>query len=180
MAPFTPAGDRARWQILYDLLRKTETGGIVAYADMGTALGLDPDADRHKIQMAMRRAAKEHLETDLRSVAPVPNHGYKVVETARKLELARQFQGKAVRSVRRGRDHVHYADLSGLDDATRAVFEAMAWKFAEQDEALHRLDVRTKRHERQLQAAITAHQETAQQLTNLQDRLTRLEADRET
>lgn len=180
MSPFTPLGDRARWQIVYDLLVNTTTGSIVTYQDMGNALGLDPVTERHKIQMAMRRAAKEHLENDLRSVAPVPNEGYRVVETSRKLELARQQQSRAVRAVKRGRDHVSYADLSGVDEPTREVFKAMAWKFMQQDELIHRLDVRQKRHERQLHAAVTAQEQTSQQLTDLQERLAKLESGRQT
>ena len=179
MSPFTPAGDRARWKVIYDQLAKLPTGGIITYAELGALLGLDPDADRHKIQMAMRRAAQEHLSTDLRSITSVQNTGYQVVETERKLAIARQHQGKAARSVRRGRDHVIHADLAGLDPDTRAVFEAMAWKFTQQDEAIRRLDVRQRRHERQLAAAQSAHQQTQEQLTDLAVRLARLEAEQE-
>src|SRR5260370_9864402 len=112
MSPFTPHGDRARWRIIYDMLVKAGTGDVVTYQTIAGALGLDADADRHKIQMDMRRAAKEHLENDLRSVAAVPNEGYRIVETPRKLELARNHQANAFRSVRRGRAHVSYADLA--------------------------------------------------------------------
>lgn len=179
MSPFDPIGDKARWRFLYDLLVKAEIGDTVTYEAMGEALDLDPQRDRHALQMAMRRAAKEHLEHDLRSVAPVPNVGYRVVETERKLELAKVHQGRAQRSVRRGRAHVENADLSQVDEATRNLFEAMAWKFAQQDEVIHRLDVRQKRHERQLEAAVSAQQQTADQLTELARRLEKLEAERD-
>jgi len=180
MSPFEAAGDRARWKVIYDQLVKLPPGGILTYAEIGALLSLDPDTDRHKIQMAMRRAAQEHLRVDLRSITSVPNTGYQVVETERKLAIARQHQGKAVRSVRRGRDHVVNADLAGLDQDTRAVFEAMAWKFTQQDEAIHRLDVRQRRQERQLAAAQSAHQQTQEQLADLANRLAKLEAERET
>ena len=179
MSPFTPAGEVARWKIVYDLLRAAETGSIITYAAMGEALGLDPaePAGRHGIQMAVRRAAKEHLEMDLRSVAAVPNQGYRVVPTEQKLDLASRHQRRAVRAVQRGRSHVVHVDLEGVDDATKALFEAMAWKFEQQDEALHRLDVRARRHERQLQAAATHQEQTNQQLSELAARLARLEAE---
>jgi hypothetical protein len=180
MSPFTPAGDRARWKAIYDQLVKLPVGGTLTYAEIGALLGLDPDADRHKIQMAVRRAAREHLLVDLRSITSVPNVGYQVVETERKLSIARVHQGKAARSVRRGRDHVVNASLDGLDPDTRAVFEAMAWKFSQQDEAIRRLDVRQQRHERQLAAARSAHEQTAEQLADIASRLARLEAERET
>lgn len=180
MSPFTPAGDRARWKVIYDQLAKLSTGGTLTYTEIGRMLSLDPDEDRHKIQMAVRRAAQELLQVDLRSVTSVPNVGYQVVETERKLAIAKQHQGKAVRAVRRGRSHVVNADLSGLDPDTRAVFEAMAWKFTQQDEAIHRLDVRSRRQERQLAAAQSAHEKTAEQVADIQARLARLEAEQKT
>jgi hypothetical protein len=179
MAAFVPQGDRARWKILYDLLRKAATGDVVTYQAMADALGLDADADRHAIQMAARRAAQELLKADLRSTDVVPNEGYQVVETVRKLDIARRHQGRAARSVARGRAQVDNADLSTVDDATRAIFEAMAWKFEQQDEALRRLDVRARRHERQLKAATSAQAQTEAQMADLAARLAKLEADRE-
>ena len=176
MSPFIPQGDRARWRILYDLLVKAGTGDIITYQEIAEALGLDPGTDRHKIQMDMRRAAKEHLRKDLRSVISVPNKGYRIAETSQKLELARQYQTRAVRSVKRGRDQIEYTNLNELDDTTRALFEVMALKFGQQDEMLSRLDVRQKRHERQLQAVVGTQEETAQQLAELQERLAKLEA----
>lgn len=178
MSPFAPHGSVARWKIVYDLLRETETDAVLTYEVMAKALDLDPVADRHPIQMAMRRAAKEHLELDLRSVASVPNEGYQVVPTEQKLDLAGRQQGRAVRAVRRGRAHIDNVDLHGVDDATRAIFEAMAWKFEQQDEALHRLDVRARRHERQLQAVATHQEQTAAELAALAERLARLETER--
>jgi hypothetical protein len=177
--PFRPIGDRARWKSVYELMRKTGTGGVITYAMMGAALNLDPDADRAKIQMAARRAATELLNVDLRSTEAIRNRGYQVVETSRKLEIARKYQGRAARAVRKGQAHVTHADLANLDPDTRAVFEAMAWKFEQQDEALRRLDVRARRHERQLAAAQSAQQQTSVQMTELAARLAALEAARE-
>lgn len=178
MSPFTPVGARARWKYLYDMLKTAETGAVLTYEAMADALDLDPVDDRHTIQMAMRRAAREHLLLDLRSVEPVRGQGYRVVETAGKLDIAGRHQRRAIRQVRWGQSHVVNASLDGLDDATRALFEAAAWKFAQQDEALHRLDVRQRRHERQLAAAQLAQEQTQEQLTDLAERLTRLEAGR--
>ena len=179
MSPFTPAGERARWREIYALLAGADTGDVVTYEAMAAALGLDAAADRHKIQVAMRRAAREFLVIDLRSVESVPNTGYRVTETERKLELAKRQQSRGARAVRRGKDQVTYADTAALDEPTRALFEAMAWKFAAQDEAIRRLDVRAQRHERQLQAAASGLQQTEAQLARLQERLEKLEAGRQ-
>lgn len=179
MSPFTPAdGVRARWRQIYDLMAKAEAGEVVTYEAMGEVTGLDPETERHKIQVASRRAAQELLKINLRSVESAPNAGYRIAETPRKLEIATRHQSKARRSVRRGRDQVTYVDLSEVDDATRAIFEAMSWKFAEQDEAIRRLDVRAQRHERQLQAAASSQEHTDTQLADLQARLAKLEAER--
>lgn len=176
MSPFTPVGTRARWKVIYDLLTRAEVGDVITYDEMAGALDLDPDDDRHTIQMAMRRAALEHLRNEFRSVEVVRGEGYRIAETVQKLEIASRHQVRAIRQVRRGREHVVNVDLNGVDDATRSLFEAMAWKFAQQDETIHRLDVRQRRHERQLAAAQADHQQTQDQLTALGERLARLEA----
>ena len=65
-----------------------------------------------------------------------------------------------------------------MDAATRDIFEAMAWKFAEQDDALRRLDVRQRRHEQQLKNAVSSQAHTAEQIAERQERLAKLEAER--
>jgi O6-methylguanine-DNA--protein-cysteine methyltransferase len=179
MSPFTPAGDRARWRIIYDLLTDADVGDTVTYEDMGAALGLDPDKDRHLIQMAVRRAGREYLTVNLRALAPIPNVGYRVVETSRQLEIAGQHQVKARRSIKRGREQVTYVDVSGLDEATRQMFETMAWKFSQQDEAIKRLDVRQQRMQKQVEAAVSAQEHTQEELAELRARLEKLEGERE-
>lgn len=179
MSPFIPAGDRARWRMIYDLLTEAAVGDTVTYEAMGGVLGLDPGKQRHQIQMAVRRAGREYLTVNLRALAPVPNVGYRVVETSRQLELAGQHQVKARRSIGRGREQVTYVDVSGLDEATRQMFETMAWKFQQQDEAIRRLDVRQRRMQRQVEAAASAQEHTQEELAGLRARLEKLEADRE-
>jgi hypothetical protein len=176
MSPFRASGDHARWKIIYGLLTATETGDILTYEAMAKALGLDPDEDRHKLQMAVRRAAKEHLVNDLRSLEPVTNEGYRVVETPKKLELAGQHQAKAKRSIARGRAHVIHVDISGMDETTRQAFELMAWKFAQQDEMIRRLDVRQQRTQRQVEAARADLDLSTDQISKLMERMDALEA----
>jgi hypothetical protein len=175
MSPFQPAGARARWRVIYDMLTASKPGDTVTYDDMGKALELDPDKDRHLIQMAVRRAGREYLLVDCRALEPVPNTGYVIVESAKQLVLAGKHQVKARRSIRRGREQVTHVDVSGLDEATRQMFEIMAWKFAQQDEAIRRLDVRQQRTQRQLAAAVSA---TSGEMAELRARLEKLEADR--
>jgi len=178
MSPFEPAGERARWRELYDLLTATAPGEIVKYDAMAAATGLDPYQDRAKLQAAMRRAARELLYKDLKSVEAVRNAGYQVVQTGQKLELAKMHQGKGRRSIRRAGDHVRYVDMEGMDPGTRDMFLLMADRFARQDEIIRRLDVRQARQERQVREITVKHMHTEEQLADLQARLARLEQDR--
>jgi hypothetical protein len=178
MAPFKPVGDRARWRVVYDMLTAAQVGDVITYEDMGAELELDPEKDRHLIQMAVRRAARQYLTEDLRALESVPNIGYTVVESAKQLVLAERHQVKARRSIRRGREQVTHVDVSGLDETTRQMFEIMAWKFTQQDEAIRRLDVRQQRMQRQVDAAVSVTQQTSDEVAALRARLEKLEAER--
>ncbi len=177
MPPFTPAGDRARWKVIYDLLALANPGDTVTYEAMGLALDLDPVKDRSAIQMAVYRAAREYLTGDLRAIEAVPNVGYLVVEASRQLALAEHHQVKGRRSIRRGREQVTYVDTSGLDEDTRHMFEVMAWKFGQQDEAIRRLNVAKNRMQRQLDAVSSGKADKGE-LDALRERLEKLEAQR--
>jgi hypothetical protein len=182
MSPFTPAGDRARWRTVYDLLVKAETGATVTYEALGEALRLDPVAERHLIQMAIRRAAREHEVLDGRALDAVRNVGYRIVHVPEHLTLAQRHQKKAGRALERGRSKVDHVDLSGVDPDTRRAFEVVAQAFAMQAEFNKRLDIRHKRLERQVQAikdsAESALQHTSDEVAALRERLERLEAER--
>ena len=178
MSPFQPAGDKPRWRVVYELLVKVETGGTLSYQEMGSALGLDPDTDRHAIQMAVRRAAREHEVTDNRALDAVPNVGYRIVSAPEHIDLASRHQRKAGRSIARGRSKVEHVDLSGVDPQTRKAFEVMAVAFRMQADFNRRLDVRQKRLEQQVAAATSAQSHTSEELADLRERLERLEAER--
>jgi hypothetical protein len=178
MAPFKPAGARARWKVIYDLLSTAKPGETVSYEDMAAKLDLDAIQDRHAIQMAVRRAAREYLTVNLNSLKVVPNVGYAVIEPSKKLALAEDFEKKGRKAIRRGKQHVDYVDVSALDDDTRQMFEIMAWKFGQQDEAIRRLSVKQNRMQRQVEAAVSASQQTSDELTELRARLEKLEGER--
>jgi hypothetical protein len=179
MSPFIPADGVARWQIVYDLLVQAATGTIVTYEDLGKALRLDPDGERHAIQMAVRRAAREHEVKDNRALDAVPNVGYRIVTAPEHLTLARRHQRKAGRSLERGRSKVEHVDLSGLDADTRHAFTVVAQAFALQADFNRRLDIRQKRLEQQVASATSAQEHTAEEIAELRARLEKLEAERE-
>lgn len=177
MSPFQPAGEQARWRVVYDLLCKIETGGVLTYEQIGKALDLDVDADRHPIQMAMRRAAKEHEEADRRAVEAVPNEGYRVVEAPEHLRLARGQQKRAGRALARGQSKVVHVDLAGLAPDTRRAFEVVARAFAMQMDFNKRLDVRQAKLEQAVDAMSERTERTEQEIADLKARLARLEGD---
>lgn len=128
--------------------------------------------------MAVRRAAREYLTVNLNSVKVVPNVGYAVIEPSKKLALAEDFERKGRRAIRRGKDQVDYVDVTGLDPDTRQMFEIMAWKFGQQDDAIRRLSVKQKRMQRQVDVAVSTSQQTVDELAQLRERLEKLEAER--
>lgn len=179
MSPFDPIGDRARWCIVYDLLRAAAVDDIVTYAEIGTALDLDPGKDRHVIQMAMRRAAKEHEETDKRAIEAVPNRGYRIIPAPENLRLARGHQKKAGKSLERGQSKAVNVDLTGVDPDTRSAFEVVARAFALQMDFNRRLDVRQAKLETTVNAMSQRTDRTEAEIAELKARLARLERDGE-
>lgn len=177
MAPFQPAGDRARWRVVYELLRETQTGDVLTYGEIGAALGLDPDGERHALQMAVRRAAKEHEVADRRAIEAVPNVGYRVVEAPEHLRLARGQQKRAGKALERGHSKVVHVDLSGMEPETRHAFEVVARAFSMQMDFNRRFDVRQKRLEESLDAMTERTERTEQEIADLKARLARLEGD---
>jgi hypothetical protein len=177
MAPFQPAGARARWRVIYDLLRKLGPGDVLSYEQIGEALSLDPADDRHVIQMAVRRAGREYEEADGRALEAVPNEGYRIVNAPEHLRLAQGQQKRASKALARGHSKVVHVDMSGLEPETRHAFEVVARAFAMQMEFNKRFDVRQKRLEQSLDAMTERTDRTEQEIADLKARLARLEGE---
>jgi len=180
MQPFQPIGERARWRTAYDLLRKAATGTVVTYEELAEALGLDADKDRHAIQMAVRRAAREHEEQDNRVVDVVPNSGYTIVPPSVQLNIGRRHHKKAGKSLARGHSKVIHVDLSGIDPETRNAFEVMAHAFAAQMDFNRRFEGRQAKIEEAISAMTNRNDRTEQEIAELNARLARIEGERPT
>lgn len=177
LVPFQPLGESARWHVLYDkILRKAEIGGLVTYVEMGDALSLHPVDDRQLIRVALRRAAKEYLEVDLRALEVVRGVGYRVVEPSEQLRLAHLQGRKARRSVGRGQVLTHHVDLSLIGDPeTRKAFETVANGFAAVADLMKRVDARQGRVEQAVATVTTRQERSDDELAALRARLDRLE-----
>lgn len=175
MPPFQPKGELPRWAIVYKVLSETKTGEIAPYESLANALGVDPDIDRHAVQMAVRRASKELEERDRRAVEVVPNRGYRIVESVEHLRLARRHQSKAVKSLGRGQSKVVNVDLSGLDPETRRTFEVVARAFAVQMDFNRRFTGRQEKLEELVDTLHQRSERSEEELAELRARLERLE-----
>jgi hypothetical protein len=175
VTPFEPLGDKARWRIIYDLLARCSVGATVKYDDIATALGLDPDVDRHTIQLAMRRASREYEARDRRALEAVPNVGYRVVEAEEHLRLARGQQKRSTRALARGHSKVVNVDLTGVQPDVRRAFEAVAMAFTMQLDFNRRTDVRQARLEKSLDQISERHDHSEEEIAELKKRLARLE-----
>lgn len=175
MPAFRSIGAQARWRTVYEALRNAEVDEIVTYEALGKALDLHPDEDRHSIQMAMRRAAKEHEQIDKRAVDPVPNVGYRIVQPPEHVILARRQQSRSSRALARGYSKAVNVDLSKLDPETRHALEMIGRAFAIQMEFNRQTDVRQKRLEEALATVSRRIERTEEEHAQLIARLERLE-----
>ena len=125
--------------------------------------------------MAVRRAAQEHEKADKRALDSVKNVGYRIVEAAEHIMLARRHQSKASKSLVRGHSKAVNVDLSGLDTQTREALETVARAFAMQMDFNRRFDVRQKRLESAVAAASVRVDRSEQEIAELRARLDRLE-----
>lgn len=179
MSPFEPHGDRARWRIVYeDLLVNHDENDLVTYEQLGEALDLDPETDRHMIQMAVRRAAKELEEADKQALDAVPNVGYRIVYAVEHMGLARRQQRRSHRALASGKSKVVNVDLTGLEPEARKAFEVMAQAFALQMDFNRRIDVRQKNLEQATRAVTERQARTEAELAELRERLARLEIEK--
>ncbi len=180
MAPFKPAGKQARWRTIYTILRDKPVGAIVTYAELAAALELHPDDDRHTIQLAMRRAARESETQDSRAIEPVPNTGYRIAEPQEHLRLAQDQQKRSRRALSRGHHKVTHVDLNGMEPEVRKAFDVVAQAFSMQMEIARRLDAKQANLERVVNAIRESQSRSDSEIEELKERLARLEAQRET
>ena len=173
---FQPVGERARWRELYDLLKETETDGLVTYEQMAEALDLDPEKNKATIRAALYRAAKEHEEQDKRAVTAVPNVGYRVVQPQEHLGLARRHQKRSTRSLARGHSKVVNVDLSKVEPEARKAFELVASVLALQSDFNRRAEAKLTAHDRAIRELVESTERTDAERDEIRARLEKLEA----
>jgi len=174
MSPFLPKGDKARWITIFEHVTNMTTGDLLTYETIANLLGLNPEADRHALQMAVRRAAQASLTEDKRALEAVPNEGYRIVEPEEHMRLAKVQQKKSRRALVRGERTVVNVDFNGMEPDVRHAFEIVAQAFAMQQEFMRRVDIRQTRVERAVREVRESKADAAD-VEELQARLARLE-----
>jgi predicted FMN-binding regulatory protein PaiB len=175
MSPFQPKGETARWRLIYQELQGAAIGDVVTYERLGKVLELDPDADRQKIQMAVRRAAEQYLKSDKRALDVVPTEGYQIVDAVGHIQLARRHQSKAAKELVKGHAKSVNVDLAGVDPEVKHALEVVARGFAVQMDFNRRFDVRQKRLEDALNSVSQQASRSEEEIAELRARLERLE-----
>jgi hypothetical protein len=178
MNPFEAVGEVARWRTVYSLFQASSIGKVIKYETIADALELHHVDDRHAIQMATRRAAKEYLRNDSRAVEAVKNVGYRVVEPEEHLRLAQGQQKKSRKALVRGHDTAVHVDLNGMEPEVRKAFDVTARAFSTLLEYNRRLDTRQKHLESALNAIVNRQDRSEDDITDLKNRLAKLEARR--
>lgn len=177
MMKFAPKGEQSRWRMIYDELCQMQVGDTFTYEELGKLLSLHPDADRHLIQMAMRRAAVEYLETNCRALESERNVGYRVVQAVEHLRLARGHNKKAGRSLERGYEVATQVDVTDLDQATRDALNSFIVLNAAQSQLNKRLEREQRKIATALKTVTTNQGLSDERLSRLEERLARLEPD---
>lgn len=140
MTQFQPLGQTPRWRILYGILQTCAVDEILTYERMADALELHPDRDRHALQMAMRRAAREFEELNKHAVEAVRNAGYRIVHAEEHVRLANGHQRRSRRSLTRGHSKVVNVDMRGMSREMRQLTEAKARVLSQEIDFLRRFD----------------------------------------
>lgn len=178
MSPFEAIGETARWRLIYNLLCQRNIGDILTYDTMADALDLHADDDRHAIQMAVRRAAKEYEEVNLRALEAVPNKGYRIVEPKEHMRLARRQQRKSRHALQSGHSKVVNVDLTGVDPEVRKAFEVTALGLSQLLDYSRRLDVGQRQLTQAVEAITERSDRSESEIEALRKRLERLERER--
>lgn len=148
--PFEPKGEIAQWRIVYRLFQEAAVGDELTYERLGDELNLDPNSERHRIQVAARRASKQLLEVDDRAVEVVTDVGYRVVSAIRQIPMAGRQVERAGRALDRGKSLTTHIRMDELTEQERHIVHTMALGFAQVAEWARQIGRRVEDHEGRL------------------------------
>lgn len=176
MSPFVSAGEQSRWKIVYARLCLKSIGETVTYEELGPLLDLDPRQDRHVMQAAIRRAADEYLDKDLRALEPVRGVGYTVVHPNAQLRLSRGHSAKARTQLMTAHRLVTSVDQTDMAADVATMYVAVSTGLASQLDVNRRQDLKNKQFEQAIEAASVRVERTEESVGAIQERMAALEA----
>lgn len=121
--PFQPLGEKPEWRLVYDiLLQQAQPGDVISYAQLDRVLGRPFIANRSPLY----RARKELGEAQHRWLDPVLGVGYRVIEAAEHVMVARRHKRKSQRQMGTALEVVGATDVTRLTDEQRTTFDQLA------------------------------------------------------
>jgi hypothetical protein len=112
-ARFTPKGEKAEWQLLYDaLLADADFGATITYTQLDETLGRDFQSNRAPIY----RARTELGERRKRWLVPVPTVGYRVTDADEHVRVALDHKRKSRHQLGMAVKVLSSTDLSRLGE----------------------------------------------------------------
>lgn len=167
-APFTPAGDLPRWEIIFNLFHGLPVGTLITYQQLTDALGVEFETNRSGLDKAIRVLE----EDDKRTVTCVRGRGYVVAPAAAHLALVKERKKRAKKQVGRA---ISLATNVRKDELS----PELAKKLGEQEltlrahaDMLSRMDKRVTRQETALKEV---RREVKGTSADMDDRMSKLE-----
>lgn len=172
MKPFTPIGEKPRWEYIYEELLTLDVGDTLTYERL---YELCDTKDRSAVRAPFYRAVNAWGSEHKRAMRPVPNEGYRVVDANEHEAIAKAHHRKSKRSLNRGRRVIANADRSRLTPDQRQRFDQMESTLARQEDMIRRLDARTAKVEKAVAESRESHTVTAEKVKATDKRVAALE-----
>lgn len=168
--PFTPIGEKPRWEYIYEELVTLDIGDTLTYERLHELLDVE---DRAAVRPPFYKAAQVWGSEAKRALRPIPNVGYRVVDAPEHEHIAKAQHRSARRKLRRSRQALANADRSRLDDGQRQRFDQMEATLGRHEDMIRRLDGRTAKVEKAVAESRRKHTVTDERISALEDALRR-------
>lgn len=171
-APFTPVGERPKWEYIYDALAGLDVGDVITYETLADVLDITRD-EFLKNRPGWYKGMNRWCEDNRRALRPVNNVGYQVVDAPEHEHLAKGQHRRGRRALNRGRKIIENADRSRLSDEEKRRFDGFEQNLGRQLDMIRRLDARQTKSEQALASVKREQSATQEEVASLRDALRR-------
>lgn len=169
IVPFQPKGAEAEWRPLYRAAKKLKAGDVLPYEQITEDLGRELGTDR----APMYRAIRELERVDHRTMECVAGVGYRVVEAAEHMRIAKHHQKKSRRQLGKSLRKVRSADRRKLSKEQADQFDAYEQRLSRMESMVRRLNERQSITEERTEKVEQDSAELAAQVARLHEQLQR-------